>query len=140
MSEQAQEQETGAKTEIKSEQVAQIVELIKGLSLLEAVELKNALEEEFGVTAMPAMMAGPMMGEEAPKEEEKTHFDLELSAYEGDKIKVIKCVRTMTTLGLKEAKALVESLPKIVREGVEKEEAEKLKAQLEEVGGKVELK
>ena len=141
MSEQAQEQETGAKTEIKSEQVAQIVELIKGLSLLEAVELKNALEEEFGVTAMPAMMAGPMMGgEEATKEEEKTHFDLELSAYEGDKIKVIKCVRTMTTLGLKEAKALVESLPKIVREGVEKEEAEKLKAQLEEVGGKVELK
>lgn len=136
------EQETGAQSAVQSEKVAQIVELIKGLSLLEAVSLKNALEEEFGVSAMPAMMAAmPAGGGEAAQEvEEKTSFDIELTSYEGDKIKVIKAVRTMTTLGLKEAKALVESLPKIVREGITKEEAEKLKGQLEEVGGKVALK
>ena len=136
------EQESGAQSAVKTEKVAQIVEAIKGLSLLEAVELKNALEEEFGVSAMPAMMGvAPVGGGEVAQEvEEKTSFDIELASFEGDKIKVIKAVRAMTTLGLKEAKALVESLPKVVREGVSKEEAEKLKAQLEEVGGKVELK
>ncbi len=124
------------------EKIAKIVEAIKGLSLLEANELKKALEEEFGVTAMPAMPMGPAAGAaaEAPAEvEEKTSFNLNLKSYSGDKIKVIKAVRAMTTLGLKEAKALVEGLPKTVREGVSKEEAEKLKAQLEEVGGEVEL-
>jgi large subunit ribosomal protein L7/L12 len=125
-----------------SEKVAKIIEAIKGLSLLEAVELKKGLEEEFGVSAMPAMVAAAPGGSAAgpaAEVEEKTSFDLELKSYSGDKIKVIKAVRAMTTLGLKEAKALVESLPKVVKEGVAKEEAEKLKAQLEEVGGEVAL-
>ena len=142
MSEQTEAAE--AKGTVLSEKVAQILGLIKELSLLEAVELKKAIEDEFGVSAMPAMVAAAPGaaggGEAAAEAEEKTSFDIELKSYSGDKIKVIKAVRAMTTLGLKEAKALVESLPKIVREGVSKEEAEKLKAQLEEVGGEVELK
>ncbi len=139
MTEQAQAQGTA-----RSEKVSQILDLIKGLSLLEAVELKKAIEEEFGVSAMPAMVAaapGAAAGGEAAAEaEEKTAFDVELKSYSGDKIKMIKAVRAVTTLGLKEAKALVESLPKVIREGVSKEEAEKLKAQLEEAGGEVVLK
>ena len=138
------EQKEATQATALSEKVAKIIEAIKGLSLLEAVELKKGLEEEFGVSAMPAMVAAApgagAGGGAAAEVEEKTSFDLELKSYSGDKIKVIKAVRAMTTLGLKEAKALVESLPKVVKEGVAKEEAEKLKAQLEEVGGEVALK
>lgn len=142
MTEQAQAQGTESGT--RSEKIAQILELIKGLSLLEAVELKKAIEDEFGVSAMPAAVAVPPgaagAGEAAADKEEKTSFDVELKSYSGDKIKVIKAVRAVTTLGLKEAKALVESLPKLIKEGVSKEEAEKLKGQLEEAGGEVVLK
>jgi large subunit ribosomal protein L7/L12 len=141
MAEQTQEAGT-----VASAKVASIVEAIKGLSLLEAVELKKALEQEFGVTAMPAMMAAAPGaaaaggGAAAPVVEEKTSFNVVLKGYAGDKIKVIKAVRGVTTLGLKEAKALVESLPQVVRESVPKDEADKIKAQLVEAGGEVEFK
>jgi large subunit ribosomal protein L7/L12 len=146
MAEQTQEAATtGA---VKSGKVASIVEAIKALSLLEAVELKKALEQEFGVTAMPAMVAAApgaagaaAAGGAAPAAvEEQTSFNVVLKTFTGDKIKVIKAVRSVTTLGLKEAKALVESLPQVVRESVPKDEADKIKAQLVEAGGEVELK
>ena len=126
-----------------AEKVAEIVEKIKGLSLLEASELKKALEEEFGVTAAaPVMMAGagaPAAGAAAPAEEQ-TEFDVILKAAGEKKINVIKVVRAHTGLGLKEAKDLVDSAPKPVKEAVSKEEAEKLKKEFEEAGATVEVK
>ena len=126
-----------------AEKVAEIVEKIKGLSLLEASELKKALEEEFGVTAAaPVMVAGggaPAAGGAAP-EEEKTEFDVILKAAGEKKINVIKVVRAHTGLGLKEAKDLVDSAPKPVKEAVSKDEAEKLKKEFEEAGATVEVK
>jgi large subunit ribosomal protein L7/L12 len=126
-----------------SEKVAEIVEKIKGLSLLEASDLKKALEEEFGVTAAaPVIMAGggaPAAGGAAPVEE-KTEFNVILQAAGDKKINVIKVVRAHTGLGLKEAKDLVDSAPKPVKEGVSKEEAEKLKKEFEEAGATVEVK
>jgi len=127
-----------------SEKVGAIMESIKGLSVMELVELKDVLEDEFGVSAaampmgMPMMAAGGDGGGGAA--EEKTDFDVVLTGDGGKKVPVIKAVRGITGLGLKEAKELVESAPKPVKEGVPKEEAEKLKAELEEAGGSVELK
>lgn len=123
--------------------VTEIVERIEKLTLLEAVELKKALEEKFGVTAAaPVMMAGamPAAGGAAPAVEEKTEFNVELKESGAQKINVIKVVRAATGLGLKEAKDLVDGAPKVVKEGLSKADAEKLKKELEEAGAKVELK
>jgi large subunit ribosomal protein L7/L12 len=126
-----------------SEKVAEIVEKIKGLSLMEAADLKKALEDEFGVTAAaPVVVAGGVAaaGAGAAPAEEKTEFDVILQTVGDKKINVIKVVRAHTGLGLKEAKDLVDSAPKPVKEGVSKEEAEKLKKEFEEAGATVELK
>ena len=125
-----------------SEKVAQALELIKGMSLLEAPELKKALEEEFGVTAAaPVMMAGPAAGGAAAAPvEEQTEFDVILQTTGEKKINVIKVVRAHTGLGLKEAKDLVDGAPKTVKEQASKDEAEKIKKELEEAGATVTLK
>ena len=123
-----------------SEKVTAMIEEIKGLTVLELSELVHALEEEFGVSA--AAMAAPAAGgAAAPAAEEKTSFDVVLTGFDAAaKIKVIKVVREITGQGLAEAKATVEGAPKTLKEGVSKEDAEALKKQIEEVGGKVELK
>ena len=119
-----------------SEKVTAMIEEIKGLTVLELSELVHALEEEFGVSA--AAMAAPAAG---PAAEEKTSFDVVLTGFDAAaKIKVIKVVREITGQGLAEAKATVEGAPKTLKEGASKEDAEALKAQLEEAGAKVELK
>lgn len=126
-----------------SEKITALVEQIKGLTLLEASELKKALEAEFGVTAAaPVMMAAgaAMPGTSAPVQEEKTEFAVVLESAGAQKINVIKIVRAHTNLGLKEAKDLVDGVPKTVKEGVNKDEAEKIKKELEEAGAKVVLK
>lgn len=124
-----------------SEKVAQALELIKGMSLLEASELKKALEDEFGVTAAaPVVMAGGPVAAAAAPAEEQTEFDVILQAAGEKKINVIKVVRAHTGLGLKEAKDLVDGAPKTVKEGANKEEAEKIKKELEEAGATVTLK
>jgi large subunit ribosomal protein L7/L12 len=121
--------------------VAEIVEKIEKLTLLEASELKKALEEKFGVTAAaPMMMAAAPAAAAAAPAEEKTEFTVELKNAGAQKINVIKVVRAATGLGLKEAKDLVDGAPKVVKEGLNKEEAEKLKKEIEEAGGQVELK
>jgi large subunit ribosomal protein L7/L12 len=121
--------------------VAEIVEKIEKLTLLEAAELKKALEEKFGVTAAaPMMMAAAPAAAAAAPVEEKTEFTVELKSGGAQKINVIKVVRAATGLGLKEAKDLVDGAPKVVKEGLNKEEAEKLKKEIEEAGGQVELK
>jgi len=125
--------------------VEQLIETIKNMKVLELVELKKALEEEFGVTAAAPMMAAGVMpvaggGEAAAAEEEKSEFDVILKDAGSSKIQVIKVVRQITGLGLKEAKDLVDGAPKPVKEGVTKEEAEDIQKKLEEVGGSVELK
>ena len=121
-----------------SEKITALIEEVKGLTVLELSELVHALEEEFGVSA--AAMAAPAAAAAAPVEE-KTEFDVVLTGFDAAaKIKVIKAVREITGLGLAEAKAAVEGTPKTLKEGVSKEEAEALKKQVEEVGGKVELK
>ena len=117
-----------------SEKVTAMIEEIKGLTVLELSELVHALEEEFGVSA--AAMAAP-----APAAEEKTDFDVILTGFDAaQKIKVIKVIREVMGLGLAEAKAAVEGAPTTMKEGLSKEDAEALKKQVEEVGGKVELK
>jgi len=124
-----------------AEKIAEIVEKIKQLSLVEASELKTALEDEFGVTAAaPVMVAGGASNGAAAQEEEKTEFDVVLLGSGDKKINVIKVVRAHTGLGLKEAKDLVDSAPNPVKEGIPKEEAEKLKKEFEDAGAKVELK
>ncbi len=123
--------------------VQELVEKIEKLTLLEASELKKALEEKFGVTAAaPMMMAGAMPGAAAaaPAVEEKTEFTVLLKEAGAQKINVIKVVRAATGLGLKEAKDLVDGAPKAVKEGINKDDAEKLKKELEEAGASVELK
>jgi large subunit ribosomal protein L7/L12 len=117
---------------------AEFIEAIKELSVLELNELVKACEEEFGVSAAAGVVvaAGPA----AAAEEEKTEFDVELTDFGAQKIKVIKVVREITGLGLKEAKELVEGAPKNIKEGVSKEEAEAIKAKVEEQGAKVTLK
>jgi len=122
--------------------VAEIVEKIEKLTLLEAVELKKALEDKFGVTAAaPVMMAAAGASPAAgPAAEEKTEFTVVLKEAGAQKINVIKVVRAATGLGLKEAKDLVDGAPKPVKESISKDDAEKLKKELEEAGAKVELK
>ena len=121
--------------------VAEIVEKIEKLTLLEAVELKKALEDKFGVTAAaPMMMGGAMPAAAAPVVEEKTEFTVLLKEAGAQKINVIKVVRAATGLGLKEAKDLVDGAPKPVKESISKDDAEKLKKELEEAGAKGELK
>jgi large subunit ribosomal protein L7/L12 len=120
--------------------VEELLEKISNLTLTEASELKKALEDKFGVTAAaPVMMAGAA-APAAAQEEEKTEFTVVLAEVGADKIKVIKAVKTATGLGLTEAKALVEGAPKPVKENMPKADAEKLKAELEAVGAKVEIK
>jgi len=123
-----------------SEKVTAMIEEIKGLTVLELSELVHALEEEFGVSA--AAMAAPAAGgAAAAPAEEKTSFDVVLTGFDAAaKIKVIKVVREITGQGLAEAKATVEGAPKTLKEGVAKADAEELKKQVEEAGGKVELK
>ena len=117
---------------------AEFIEAIKELSVMELNELVKACEEEFGFSAAAGVVvaAGPA----AAAEEEKTEFDVELTDFGAQKIKVIKVVREITGLGLKEAKELVEGAPKNIKEGVSKEEAEAIKAKVEEQGAKVTLK
>jgi large subunit ribosomal protein L7/L12 len=131
-----------------SEKIAAIVASIEGLNVLELVELKKEMEEKWGVTAAAPMMMGggfaaPAAGGDAPAAaavEEKTEFDVILKDVGANKIQVIKVVRELTSLGLKEAKDLVEAAPKPVKEGVSKEEAEAAKAKLAEAGATVDIK
>lgn len=118
----------------------QIIEALKGMSILEINELVKACEEEFGVSAAAAVVAAPGATGGAAAEEEQTEFTVVLKEVGDNKIKVIKAVREATGLGLKEAKALVDGAPANVKENVEKAEADALKAALEEVGAVVELK
>ena len=124
-----------------SEKITALIEEVKGLTVLELSELVHALEDEFGVSA--AAMAAPAAGAgaAAPAAEEKTDFDVILTGFDAaQKIKVIKVIREVMGLGLAEAKAAVEGAPTTMKEGLSKEDAEALKKQVEEVGGKVELK
>ena len=122
-----------------SEKISALIEEVKGLTVLELSELVHALEEEFGVSA--AAMAAPAAGAAAAPAEEKTEFDVVLASFDASaKIKVIKAVREITGQGLAEAKATVEGAPATLKEAVSKDEDEQLKAKLEEVGAKVELK
>ena len=120
------------------------IEELKGISVMELAERIKALEEEFGVSATAVAAAAPAAAGggdgAAAAEEEKTTFDVVLTAAGDKKIQVIKVVRAATGLGLKEAKALVDEAPKPVKEGIDKDEADKLKGELEEAGGSVELK
>lgn len=123
--------------------IEDIIKSVEGLSALELAELVKALEEKFGVSAAPVMLAGaPAVngGEQAGGEEEKSSFNLELKSAGEQKIQVIKVVRDALTLGLKDAKDFVDSAPKMVKEGLKKEEAEELKKKFEEAGATVELK
>ena len=122
-----------------------VIEFLKNMTLLEASQLVKELEETFGVSAAAAAVAAPMAaagggGEAAAAAEEKTEFDVILQAIGGNKINVIKVVREVTALGLKEAKDLVEAAPKAVKEGVSKEEAETIKQKLSDAGATVEVK
>ena len=129
---------------MSTDKIQSIVDQVKELSLLEASQLVKALEETFGVSAAAAAVAAPAAGggsaEAAAPAEEKTEFDVVLQAVGGNKINVIKVVREVTALGLKEAKDLVEAAPKPVKEGVSKEEAETIKQKLTDAGATVEVK
>ena len=122
-----------------SEKITAMIEEVKTLTVLELAELVHALEEEFGVSAAAAAVDAPAAGA-AAAEEEKTEFDVVLKAAGGNKIAVIKVVRALTGLGLKEAKELVDGAPKTLQEGVSKDEAEKIAAELKEAGAEVEVK
>ncbi|MFY9462815.1 MAG: 50S ribosomal protein L7/L12 [Candidatus Sungiibacteriota bacterium] len=122
-----------------------MIEAIASMSVLELSELVKAIEEKFGVSAaMPMMVGGGMLaqagGEEGEKKEEKTSFTVELTSAGGQKIQVIKALREITTLGLKEAKDLADAAPKPVKEGIAKEEAEEIKKKLEAAGATVTIK
>ena len=124
-----------------TEKTMQILEEIKGLTILELADLVKALEEEFGVSAAPVAVAGAVAADAgAGAAEEKTEFDVVLASAGDSKLNVIKVVREITGLGLKEAKDLVEGAPKTLKEGVSKDEAEKIKEQLVAAGASVELK
>ena len=122
-----------------SEKITAMIEEVKTLTVLELAELVHALEEEFGVSAAAAAVAAPAAGA-AAAEEEKTEFDVVLKSAGANKIAVIKVVRAVTGLGLKEAKELVDGAPKNLKEGVSKDEAEKIAAELKEAGAEVEIK
>ncbi len=118
-----------------------IVKAIETMTVMELAELVETLKDKFGVTAMPAAAAAPVGGAAAPVAEEKTSFDVILTGISADKkIQAIKIVRELTSLGLKDAKDLVEGVPKPVKTGVTKEESEEMKKKLEDVGAKVEVK
>lgn len=145
----AEEKETAAPEEgaatAPSPKIAEILDKVSALTLLEAAELVKAFEDKFGVSAAPVAVAaaGVAPGADAgagAAEEEKTSFTVELKEFGDNKIAVIKAVRAITTLGLKEAKALVDSVPKPVKEDVSKEEADKAKEELEKAGAVVEIK
>lgn len=121
-----------------SEKILKFVEDVKSLSVLELAELVEAIQEEFGVTA--AVAAAPATGGAAPAAEEKTEFDVVLVSFGDAKMNVIKAVKDITGLGLKESKELVEGAPKAVKEGASKADAEEIKAKLEAAGATVELK
>ncbi len=125
-----------------SEKTTQLIEEVKALTVLELSELVKALEEEFGVSAAApvAVAAAPAEGGAAAAEEEQIEFDVILTNVGDQKIKVIKVVREVTGLGLKEAKAVVDEAPKPLKEGATKEEAEEIKKKIEEVGGTAEIK
>ena len=125
-----------------TEKITQVLELVEGMSLLEASQLVKAFEEKFGVSASAAMavpVAGAAAGGGEAAAEEKTEFSVVLKEVGANKIQVIKAVRAETALGLKEAKALVDGAPKAIKEGVSKEEAEKIKKALEDAGAVAEL-
>ena len=122
-----------------SEKITAMIEEVKALSVLDLNELVKALEEEFGVSAA-AVAAAPAAGAGAAAAEEKTEFDVVLASFGDAKMAVIKAVKDVLGLGLKEAKELVEAAPKALKEGVSKAEAEEIKAKLEEAGAKIELK
>ena len=122
-----------------SEKITAMIEEVKTLTVLELAELVHALEEEFGVSAAAAAVAAPAAAA-AAAEEEKTEFDVVLKAAGANKIAVIKVVRAATGLGLKEAKELVDGAPKNLKEGISKDDAEKLAAELKEAGAEVEVK
>ena len=121
-----------------SEKILKFVEDIKGMTVMELSELVDAIQEEFGVTA--AIAAAPAAGAGAAAAEEKTEFDVVLASFGDSKMGVIKAVKEILGLGLKEAKEVVESAPKTLKEGASKADAEEMKKKLEEVGAKVELK
>ena len=123
-----------------SEKITNIVEEIKTLTILELADLVKAVEEEFGVSAAAPVGAVAVAGAAAPAAEEKTEFDVVLKSFGAKKLDVIKAVREITGLGLKEAKEMVESAPKNVKEGVSKDEAESVKKALEAAGAEVEVK
>ena len=122
-----------------NEKSTQILELVKGLTILELADLVKALEEEFGVSAAPVAAAAPAAAAAAPVEE-KTEFDVILKAAGANKLAVIKVARELTGLGLKDAKDLVEAAPKAIKEGIAKDEAEKIAEQLKAAGAEVEVK
>lgn len=144
--ETAEKKETkAAEKSSNSKNVEKILESVKKMTVMELAELVKAMEDEFGVTAAaPVVAAAPAAGGAAaagaPAEEEKTEFNVMLTSFGSNKIQVIKVVRALTGLGLKEAKDLVEAVPSAVKEGVGKDEAEDVKRQLEEAGAAVELK
>lgn len=125
-----------------SEKVQEVLEIVKGMTVMELAELVKAFEEEFGVSAAAPVAAMPMAGVVgvAEEAEEQTEFDVILSDVGSQKIQVIKVVRELTGLGLKEAKEVVDNAPKPIKEKVSKEEAEELKSKLAEVGASVEIK
>ena len=132
-----------AKKAAKKGNVDEAMEIIEGLTLLEMSELVSQLEEKFGVSAaapVAAMAVGAVAAGVGEAAEEKTEFDAVLTGYGSEKIKVIKVIRVITSLGLKEAKDLVEGAPKPLKEAVSKEDAEAIKKQVEEAGGTVEIK
>ena len=123
-----------------NEKTTQILDLVKGLTILELADLVKALEEEFGVSAAPVAAVAAPGAAAAPAAEEKTEFDVILKAAGANKLNVIKVAREITGLGLKDAKDLVEAAPKAIKEGVSKEEAEKIAEQLKAAGAEVEVK
>ncbi|MCK5510867.1 50S ribosomal protein L7/L12 [Candidatus Parcubacteria bacterium] len=151
MTEEKKQEKTTAAAEAKADKekavevpakFKSLVEEIEKMSVLDLAELVKILEDKFGVSAAaPAMMMGAMPGADAGAEvEEKSSFDIELSEAGSNKIAVIKAVRAITEIGLKDAKDMVDAAPKVIKEGVKKEEAETIKKQLEEAGAKVTLK
>ena len=123
-----------------NEKTTQILDLVKGLTILELADLVKALEEEFGVSAAPVAVAAAPGAAAAAPAEEKTEFDVVLKAAGASKLNVIKVVRELTGLGLKDAKDLVEGAPKTLKEGISKEDAEKIAEQLKAAGAEVEIK
>jgi large subunit ribosomal protein L7/L12 len=118
----------------------EILDAIANMTVMEVVELISAMEEKFGVSAAAAVAAAPAAAAEAAPAEEKTEFDVVLTSFGANKVAVIKAVRGVTGLGLKEAKDAVEGAPTTIKEGASKDEAESIKKQLEEAGGSVEVK